>query len=72
MGYIDKNVVPGETLVYKTGCHWIVMFWPLLAGLVLAFFGFVLFAGDGWPQEEDLPTKGRLWRVQARWRVLSC
>lgn len=47
MGYVDKNLVPGETLVYKTGCHWIVMFWPLLVGLVLGFFGFAFFAG-GW------------------------
>lgn len=47
MGYLDKNLVPGETVVYKTGCHWIVMFWPLLGGLVLAFFGIALFAG-GW------------------------
>lgn len=47
MGYLDKNLVPGETVVCKTGCHWIVMFWPLLGGLVLAFFGIALFAG-GW------------------------
>ncbi|HEV2386925.1 MAG TPA: PH domain-containing protein [Candidatus Acidoferrales bacterium] len=47
MGYVESNLAPGETLVYKTGCHWIVMFWPLLGGLVLGFFGFALFAG-GW------------------------
>ncbi len=70
MGYIEKNVVPGETFVYKTGCHWIVMFWPLLGGLVLAFFGIALFAGDGWQQERDLPTKARLSKVQLHWSVL--
>jgi uncharacterized membrane protein YdbT with pleckstrin-like domain len=47
MGYIESNLAPGETLAYRTGCHWIVMFWPLLGGLVLGFFGFALFAG-GW------------------------
>lgn len=47
MSYVEKNVVPGETLVYKTGCHWIVMFWPVVGGLVLGFFGFAFFAG-GW------------------------
>ncbi len=47
MGYIDKNLVPGETLVYKTGCHWIVVLWPLVGGVVLGVFGFALFAG-GW------------------------
>ena len=47
MGYIEKNLDPGETLVYRTGCHWIVMLWPLVGGLVLGVAGFALFAG-GW------------------------
>jgi len=45
MGYIERNLVPGETVLYRTGCHWIVMFWPFIGGLILAFFGFALFAG---------------------------
>ncbi len=45
MGYIERDLTPGEALAYRTGCHWIVMFWPLLGGLVLGFFGFALFAG---------------------------
>ncbi len=47
MGYIERNLASGEALAYRTGCRWIVMFWPLLGGLVLGFFGFALFAG-GW------------------------
>jgi uncharacterized membrane protein YdbT with pleckstrin-like domain len=47
MGYIDKNLVPGEIIAYRTRCHWIVMFWPLLSGAVLGFVGFAFFAG-GW------------------------
>lgn len=47
MSYIDKNLVPGETLAYKTGCHWIVMFLPVVGGAVLGFVGFAFFAG-GW------------------------
>lgn len=47
MGYVEKNLVPGETLAYRTGCHWIVMFWPLVGGAVLGFVGFAFFAG-GW------------------------
>jgi len=45
MGYIEKNLVPGESLRYKTGCHWVVMFWPLVSGAVLGFMGFAFFAG---------------------------
>lgn len=47
MGYIEKNPVPGETLAYRTGCYWVVMFWPLVGGAVLGFVGFAFFAG-GW------------------------
>lgn len=47
MGYIEKKLVAGETVAYRTGCHWIVMFWPLVCGAVLGFIGFVFFAG-GW------------------------
>ena len=45
MSYIEKNLVPGETLVYRTGCHWVVMFWPLVGGAVLGPVGFAFFAG---------------------------
>lgn len=45
MSYIDKNLVPGETLTYKTGCHWIVMFWPIIGGAILGFVGFAFFTG---------------------------
>jgi len=47
MGYIDKNLVPGEMIAYRTGCHWVVMLWPAIGGAVLGFVGFAFFAG-GW------------------------
>ena len=47
MGYIDRNLGAGETLAYRTGCHWVVMFWPLVGGAVLGFVGLAFFAG-GW------------------------
>jgi uncharacterized membrane protein YdbT with pleckstrin-like domain len=42
VGYIERNLVPGETLVYKTGWHWIVMFWSSMAGLLVAVGGAAL------------------------------
>src|SRR5579872_1876388 len=47
MGYIDRNLGAGETLAYRTRCHWVVMFWPLVGGAVLGFVGLAFFAG-GW------------------------
>lgn len=34
MGYIEKNLVPGEKVLYKTRLHWIVLIWPLIGGVV--------------------------------------
>lgn len=47
MGYVEKNLTPDETLVYTTGCHWIVLLWPLVAGSVLGVVGLALFS-SGW------------------------
>lgn len=60
MSYMDRNVVLGETVVYKTGCHWIVMFWPLFGGLILGFFGFALFAGGWMATRKGAPYQGAI------------
>lgn len=39
MGYIEKNLVPGEVVLYKTRLHWIVLIWPLIAGVLLSGAG---------------------------------
>jgi uncharacterized membrane protein YdbT with pleckstrin-like domain len=35
MSYIDKNLVPGEKVVYQTRLHWVVMLWQLVLGILL-------------------------------------
>ena len=45
MGYIESNLVPGETVLYRTRLHWIVLIWPLLAGLLLAGMGLAFVVG---------------------------
>src|SRR5579872_1522044 len=35
MNYIEKNLAPGEKLVYQTRHHWIVLLGPLFFGLLL-------------------------------------
>ena len=45
MDYIEKNLVPGESVLYKTRLHWIVMIWPLIAGVVLGGIGLVFCVG---------------------------
>jgi uncharacterized membrane protein YdbT with pleckstrin-like domain len=35
MSYVDKNLVPGETVIYQTRLHWIVMLGHLVVGCLL-------------------------------------
>jgi uncharacterized membrane protein YdbT with pleckstrin-like domain len=39
MSYITKNLISGETLVYRTGVHWSVLAGPVVMALVLATGG---------------------------------
>ena len=43
MSYVDSNLVPGETVIYETRLHWIVMLGHLVVGcLLLGLPGLVL------------------------------
>src|ERR1700685_4801341 len=35
MSYVESNLVPGETVIYQTRLHWIVMLGHLFVGLLL-------------------------------------
>ena len=42
MSYVKKHLIDGETVVYATRLHWIVLVGPVLLGLVLGLPGLVL------------------------------
>lgn len=47
MSYVESSLIPGEQVLYKTGLHWIVLFWPAFFGAILALIGLpLLFAGE--------------------------
>lgn len=35
MSYIESNLVPGETVIYQTRLHWVVMLWHIVLGCLL-------------------------------------
>lgn len=41
MSYVEKNLISGEKLVYQTGLHWSVLFWPFSIAVVIATGGVV-------------------------------
>jgi len=35
MSYVESNLVPGETVIYETRLHWVVMLWHIMLGCLL-------------------------------------
>jgi uncharacterized membrane protein YdbT with pleckstrin-like domain len=44
MSYVSKNLVPGETLLFETRHHWIVLLGPMFISLLVASPGVALLA----------------------------
>jgi uncharacterized membrane protein YdbT with pleckstrin-like domain len=42
MGYVDRNLVTGETLLYRTRHHWLVLLGPVTGGVALLAPGILL------------------------------
>jgi uncharacterized membrane protein YdbT with pleckstrin-like domain len=42
MGYVEKHLIEGEQIVYKTRLHWIVLIVPVLLGLLFGIAGVAL------------------------------
>lgn len=54
MSYIDKTLVPGEKVVYRTRLHWIVMLGHIFGAIVLgAIGGYLLWYAMEHPQMES-------------------
>jgi uncharacterized membrane protein YdbT with pleckstrin-like domain len=39
MSYVEKNLISGESLIYRTGVHWSVLFWPVVGAALIAAGG---------------------------------
>jgi uncharacterized membrane protein YdbT with pleckstrin-like domain len=47
MSYIEKNLIPGERLVYRTGVHWSVLFGSALVSAMIVAAGVALLVYGG-------------------------
>jgi uncharacterized membrane protein YdbT with pleckstrin-like domain len=43
MSYVEKNLISGEKLIYRTGIHWLVLFWPFVFAVLLAGAGVAVY-----------------------------
>ena len=44
MSYVEKHLIEGETVVYQTCLHWIVLAWPVFLGLLFLLPGLALIS----------------------------
>jgi uncharacterized membrane protein YdbT with pleckstrin-like domain len=51
MSYVDKNLIPGESVLYRTGLHGIVLVWPSVLAVVFGLPGLILLL---------LPLEGKI------------
>jgi len=71
MSYVEKHLIDGETIVYETRLHWIVLIAPVLLGLLFGLTGvgmFVLAApatGDKSAANEPMNILGAAFLVVA-------
>jgi uncharacterized membrane protein YdbT with pleckstrin-like domain len=42
VSYIEHSLSPGETVIYQTRLHWIVLFWPMVIAAVFGIAGLTL------------------------------
>jgi uncharacterized membrane protein YdbT with pleckstrin-like domain len=43
MSYVEKHLIEGETIIYETRLHWVVLIGPLLLGLLFGLTGAAMF-----------------------------
>jgi uncharacterized membrane protein YdbT with pleckstrin-like domain len=43
MSYVEKHLIDGETIIYETRLHWIVLVVPILLGLLFGLTGVAMF-----------------------------
>lgn len=43
MSYVEKHLIPGETIQYQTKLHWIVMLWHVVIAAVFELLAMTLF-----------------------------
>jgi uncharacterized membrane protein YdbT with pleckstrin-like domain len=53
MGYVEKNLIPGETLVYRTGVHWSVLTVPAIVAAIFAAPGIAILV-----YRDEIAAKG--------------
>jgi len=47
MSYVEKHLIDGESIIYETRLHWVVLIVPILVGLLFGLTGVAMFVLSG-------------------------
>ena len=53
MSYVEKHLIDGESIIYETRLHWIVLIVPVLLGLLFGLTGVAMLALSGRPTTDQ-------------------
>ena len=53
MSYVEKHLIDGESIVYTTRLHWIVLVAPVLLGLLFGVMGIAVFVFSARPGADN-------------------
>ena len=56
MSYVEKNLIEGEKLVFRTGVHWSVLFWPFVVVIAVLAAGISCFVWGTFAGKIELGT----------------
>jgi len=74
LSYVEQNLTPGEQVLYKTGLHWIVLFWPVFFAALFALPGLFILLGSIFNLKDKdaggMAIAGLLWLIVAGALVL--
>ena len=71
MSYVEKHLIEGETIVYQTRLHWIVLIVPILLGLLFALTGAGMFVLTGRIQADQTMAHESLMIMGAAFLVIA-
>ncbi|MDR3720580.1 MAG: PH domain-containing protein [Candidatus Acidoferrales bacterium] len=58
MSYVEKNLIPGEKLMYRTGVHWSVLFGSAIVAAIVAGAGIAILAYRNDIAGHGIPVNG--------------
>jgi len=71
MSYVEKHLIEGETIIYETRLHWVVLIVPILVGLLFGLTGVVMFVLSGRTTADQTMAHESLMIVGAAFLVIA-